>query len=77
MNTLLISYDLGGPETSDSYKKLIDAIKNLGNNNCHPLESFWLVKTTCTAEDALNYLKGFIDANDLILVINVTSDQYS
>ena len=73
-NTILISYDLGGPETSASYKRLIKAIEAAGIL-AKPLESFWLVKTPDSAVGVRDVLRQYLDANDKLLVINVTGDE--
>lgn len=75
-HTLLISYDLGGPETSDSYKKLIEKIKALGTW-AKPLESFWFVKTSDSASSVRDSLKPAMDSNDKLLVLDVTGVNWS
>lgn len=74
MNTLIISYDLGGPETSASYTKLINAIRALGTT-VKPLESFWLIKTTYSASAVNTHLAQFMDPNDRWMVLDVTIHQ--
>jgi len=70
VNTLLISYDLKSP--GKDYSKLLDYLKSYGNW-AKPLESFWLIRTTYTAEQVRNAVVGYIDQNDKIFVIDVTS----
>ncbi len=73
MNTILISYDLWGPENSASYKALIDRIE-LFPDWCKPLESFWLVKTSLSHESVKDALKPLLDKNDKLVTINITGD---
>ncbi len=56
MNTLLISYDLLGPETAQDYKKIITYIKK-AKFWAKPLESLWLIKTNKPASAVRNDLK--------------------
>ncbi|MFJ4786031.1 hypothetical protein [Streptomyces sp. NPDC088794] len=71
----MISYDLKKP--GQDYTTLIKQIKSLGSSWCHALESTWLVATQKSADQVRGTLKSYMDANDLILVVNVTSDDYS
>lgn len=76
MNTLLISYDLGGPETSGSYKDLISKIKSYPDY-VKALESFWFVKTPLTASEVRDQLNPYLDANDQLFVFNVTNSAWA
>jgi len=76
MNTILISYDLNGYESSQSYTNLINAIKKY-SSWAKPLESFWLVKTNQTTEEVREALKPYLDANDEIMTVNVTGCAWS
>ncbi len=69
MNTLLISYDLGWPETSIDYKKLIDYIKTFSYKK--PLESFWFISTNKSSSDIRDELQKILDNNDKLLVMKV------
>lgn len=71
MNTFLISYDLGLPETYDDYKLLIQYIKSYPSW-AKPLQSVWLVKTTKTVAQVRDEIKTKVDSNDKVLVIDVT-----
>jgi len=71
MNTILISYDLIQPETSNDYKRLIDQIKSY-SFWCKPLRSFWLIKTNDSPATVRDNLKKYIDNNDNLLVMNIT-----
>jgi len=70
MKTYLISYDLGVPETSESYKKLIAYIKSF-DLWAKPLYSVWFVKSDKTAGEIRDGIKKFLDENDRLLVIEV------
>lgn len=67
----LISYDLNRPR--QNYPDLIDAIKDLGPW-CRPLASLWLVISNLTVQELLHTLQPHIDANDELLVVDVTGD---
>ncbi|HBH46872.1 MAG: hypothetical protein A2445_05655 [Candidatus Jacksonbacteria bacterium RIFOXYC2_FULL_44_29] len=71
MSTLLISYDLGLPETYEDYKLLIQYIKSY-SSWAKPLQSVWLIKTTKTSAQVRDEIKAKIDSNDKILVVDVT-----
>lgn len=76
MNCLLISYDLGVPESSADYQIVIKYIENLGT--CEkPLYSLFFVLTKKTASTVRNELKEITDSNDRILVVNVTGDSWA
>lgn len=74
--TYLISYDLGMPETSTDYAKLISHIKSLGAW-ATPLKSQWFVVSEKTTSEIRTNLKNFIDTNDKILVLDVTDDDWA
>ena len=69
MSVKLISYDLGVPETSQDYKKLIDAIKELGAYWANPLKSVWLVDNDLGCSKIRDSLKSYLDSNDKLFVI--------
>lgn len=75
MNTLLISYDLGVPETSDDYKTVIDYIKS--HNWAKPLQSLWLIKTNKESATVRDELESITDTNDRILVVDITGDGWA
>lgn len=76
MKTLLISYDLRVPETSEDYKKLIKYIKSFGTW-AKPLYSVWLVKTDKTCAMVRDEIKKETDSNDRTLVIEVTGADWA
>ncbi len=69
MNTHLISYDLIRP--GKDYTHLIAHLKRY-STWARPLESVWLIKSSLTAEQVRNAVRAHMDANDKILVIDVT-----
>lgn len=71
MNTILVSYDLRAP--GKDYARLWEHLQSY-QDYIKPLESFWLLRTSYSAEQVRNTVKQYIDANDRLIVINVTSD---
>lgn len=68
MSIKVISYDLGGPETGESYKKLADAIRKIGD--CiKPLESFFLLSTQLPCATVEDRLSDQLDRNDKLIVV--------
>jgi len=76
MNTFLISYDLGVPESSSDYKKVIDYIKS-SESWANPLQSVWLVKSSKKAGQIVEDIYTLTDSNDKILVVNITAAPWS
>lgn len=76
MNSILISYDLNGHETSSDYEKLIRRIKEYPGW-VKPLESFWIIRTKASARDVRDTLKPLIDNNDELLTIDVSGDDWA
>jgi hypothetical protein len=71
MNVIMIDYDLVIP--GQKYDKIIGYIK--GHNAwANPLKSTWLVKTSKSAAQVCDDLLAIIDANDKLLVTDVTGD---
>lgn len=73
MKTYLISYDLINPETLPEYIRLFNTIKS-ATFWAKPLESVWLVKTTLSSVQIRDELVKVIDANDKIMIIEVTNN---
>ena len=69
MNTLLVGYDLNRP--LQDYPRLLAYLRS-GGTWWHHLDSTWLVVTTFTATQLRDALLPLIDANDELLVIDVT-----
>lgn len=74
MNSILISYDLRKP--GKDYQQVYDCIKRMGHW-AKPLESLWIVKTSKNTTQVCDELRQHVDANDKLLVINVTGDAMS
>lgn len=55
------------------YSRLITYIKSF-SNWAKPLESLWLVKTNLTSAQLRDELRKVVDANDKILVIEITNN---
>ena len=71
MKTYLISYDLRVPETSEDYQKLIKLIKGY-SGWAKPLKSVWFIKTSKSVSEVRDELNKETDANDGLLVIDIT-----
>lgn len=70
MFTHLVSYDLIKP--GKDYQTLHQHLKSHGYW-AKPLESVWLIKSTLTAEQLRNAIQVYLDPNDKILVVDITS----
>ena len=71
MNRLLISYDLIAP--GKDYEKLYEYLKGFPYW-AKPLESLWVVKTSKEYDIVRDEIKDFIDANDKLIVVDITGD---
>jgi len=76
MNTFLISYDLGVPETISDYRILTEYIKSY-RSWAKPLQSVWLIKTSKSVAQVRDEIKLRIDSNDKVLVLNVTGTSWA
>lgn len=77
MRTYLISYDLGVPEDSSDYGKVIKYIKSFTYWE-RPLQSLWFVISDNKSEsDIRDDLQNLTDSNDKILVMDVTGDAWA
>ena len=70
MRVISISYDLRKP--GKDYEGLINQVKALSGVWCHPTLSQWLVQTPLTAAQVRDRLLPFIDANDKLLVTELS-----
>lgn len=70
METILISYDLRKP--GRNYEDLYEHLKSY-STWAKPLESLWLIKTSYTPEEVRDRVRGHVDANDGLFVVDVTS----
>lgn len=69
-NTILISYDLLTP--GKDYTRLWEHLRSY-RNYAKPLESVWLIRTGDSTEQVRNSALNYIDKNDKIFVVDVTS----
>lgn len=72
---LMVGYDLNKP--GQNYQKVHEAIKGLGSDWWHYLDSTWLVVTTLTASQGWDRIAPAFDKSDSCLVLDVTGDDYS
>lgn len=70
MHTYLVSYDLISP--GKDYTTLHTNLKSYGTW-AKPLESVWLIKSSLGVEQLRNSIQAYMDANDKIFVVEVTS----
>ncbi|HZF54476.1 MAG TPA: hypothetical protein VE093_37775 [Polyangiaceae bacterium] len=69
MSVFLITYD---KSAGDNYQPLYDAIHKLANGYWHDLDSTWLIVSNQSALAIANALYPHIDANDKLLVVEIT-----
>jgi hypothetical protein len=74
--TFLISYDLGIPETSTDYEKVIKYIKSF-SSYAKPLKSEWLIVSDKSVSEIRDALMNLTDANDKILIFDVSGDSWA
>lgn len=70
MHTYLISYDLMSP--GKDYTTLHTHLRSY-SSWAKPLESVWLLKSSYGVEQLRNTIQSYMDANDKIFVVDVTS----
>jgi hypothetical protein len=66
----MIVYDL--ERRGEDYEPLLNALRGLGA--LHVLYSKWVLRTDYSAAQLRDYLRQFIDANDLLLVVGLTGE---
>lgn len=71
MTTLLVGYDLNAP--GKDYKPIYEKLKSYGTW-WHHLDSTWIVVASMTAAELRDVLKPLLDANDEVLVVDITGD---
>jgi hypothetical protein len=76
MKTFLVSYDLGVPESSSDYQKVIDYIQSFGNW-AKPLKSQWFIVSSKSCSEIRDDLSNLTDFNDGILVLEVSGDGWA
>ncbi len=67
MALFAVSYDL---HNNRQYEPLWNALQSAGGVRL--LESFWLLKSTHSADILRNLLKALVDADDAVAVVEVT-----
>jgi hypothetical protein len=73
---LLISYDLNGHERPRSYETVRKLIEQNASAWIRPLYSQWLVDTNASPAAWSNTLMGALDADDGLLIVQVTNRSY-
>jgi len=68
--TYLISYDLDKP--GQDYPRLLTELERLGAIRI--LYSEWIFRSTSSAVQIRDWLKSFIDGNDMLLVVALTGE---
>ena len=70
LSTILIAYDIHPKQTS-AYNDLAEAIRSLGAW-WHHLETVWIVRSDKTPGEIRDKLAGYINADDQLLVVDIT-----
>lgn len=73
MNLMMIQYDLN--RSGQNYDSLITAIKSYGTY-CKVLDSFWMVRTSQSADTVCEKLRKHMDNNDHIFVNRFDTSDY-
>jgi hypothetical protein len=71
MKTILVGYDLNKP--GKDYRPLITKLKSF-QTWWHHLDSTWLIRTSHSVVQVRDMLWALMDANDELLVVDVTGD---
>jgi hypothetical protein len=69
MSVKLVSYDLDKP--GKDYPRIINELERIGAKRV--LYSEWLLKSALSDEQLRNHLQKFVDGNDMLLVVTVSS----
>ena len=69
-----VNYDLN--KSGQDYSKLIEYLKS-HQSWAKPLKSSFFVKTSLTAGGLRDGIKGYIDSNDDVVVVTVTSQNWA
>ncbi|TDR38581.1 hypothetical protein DFR29_12082 [Tahibacter aquaticus] len=72
MASYLIGYDLN--KRGKDYSSLIEAIKKVGSDWWHCLDSTWIVKHDGPSTVIRDALAKFIDSDDELLVVRLTGE---
>lgn len=71
MAVYVVAYDLRGPETRESYKRLIEAITTAPH--CHAQKSLWFVEHDGPATTIRTVLQQYLDTNDILFVDEISA----
>ncbi|MFV5661031.1 hypothetical protein VXR58_12590 [Acinetobacter pittii] len=75
MTAYSITYDL---IKFKDYAKIIEGIKEVsGDNWARPTRSQWIITSTKTSEQIRDFLKSYIDNDDVLFVIEVNGDNWA
>lgn len=70
MSIYMVSYDLRAP--GRDYAPLYDALRSVP---CiRPLESVWVIEVNNVAGAVRDWLRGFVDLNDGLMVIEISAN---
>ena len=73
LSTILIAYDIH-PNQASAYQNLAEAIQSLGAW-WHHLETVWIVRSDKTPKEIRDGLRAHIDADDQLLVVDITRSE--
>jgi hypothetical protein len=74
MRCLQINYDLSAPVRN--YSAVYDYLRGF-NGWCHALESMWFVRTAKSTTTVRDELSRLVDADDKIVVVDITGDAWA
>ncbi|RZG63607.1 hypothetical protein EXE25_19025 [Acinetobacter bouvetii] len=75
MATYSITYDL---IKSKDYTKIIEGIKKVSEGNwARPTKSQWIIISTKTSGQIRDFLKNYMDSDDVLFVIEVKDDNWA
>ncbi|HAV4226307.1 hypothetical protein ACSVHO_17670 [Acinetobacter nosocomialis] len=70
-----VTYDL---IKSKDYSRIIEGIKKVsGDNWAKPTKSQWIITSTKTSEQIRDFLKNYIDSDDVLFVIEVKPENWA
>lgn len=69
-----VNYDFN--KSGQDYTKLIDYLKS-HQSWAKPLKSSFFVKTSLTTSQMMDGIRQHIDGNDVVVVVDVTSDNWT
>ena len=70
-----ITYDL---IKAKDYSRIIEGIKKVsGDNWAKPTKSQWIITSTQTSEQIRDFLKSYMDSDDVLFVIEIKLDNWA